>query len=80
LAERSKRNSVDGDSRWFDRQGKELKVRDGYDNPDPWYDGRGQDFTIVDAPRAGSMLSPEEIESIFLKFGAVQPDEVNPLV
>jgi hypothetical protein len=26
------------------------------DNADPWYDGRGQDYTIVDGPRAGTLL------------------------
>lgn len=28
---------------------------------DPWYDGRGHNFTIVDAPRSGSLLSLEQV-------------------
>jgi hypothetical protein len=31
---------------------------------DPWYDGRGHDFTIVDAPRAGSVLGLADVERI----------------
>ena len=35
---------------------------DGYcDNEDPWYDGRGHDFTIVDSPRAGTVLGRAEV-------------------
>ncbi|MGZ5450402.1 MAG: hypothetical protein ACXWLY_13485 [Thermoanaerobaculia bacterium] len=35
--------------------------RPGFDNSDPWYDGRGFSFTIVDAPRWGTVLSPQSI-------------------
>ncbi|MFP4306561.1 MAG: hypothetical protein ACLFPR_10130 [Desulfococcaceae bacterium] len=31
------------------------------DNSDPWYFGQGHLFTIVDAPRAGTVLTPEEV-------------------
>jgi ATP-binding cassette subfamily B protein len=44
-------------------------ARTGYDNADPWYDGRAHGYTIVDAPRAGTLLHAEEIEAIFLRFG-----------
>jgi serine/threonine protein kinase len=43
--------------------------RRGYDNADPWYDGRAHDYTIVDSPRSGTMLTSEEIEGILLQFG-----------
>src|SRR5262249_51371382 len=34
--------------------------RPGYANADPWYDGRGHEYTIVDAPRGGTMLTADE--------------------
>ncbi len=43
--------------------------RPGYANADPWYDGRAHGFTIVDAPRGGTLLTADEIEAIFLRFG-----------
>jgi hypothetical protein len=43
--------------------------RPGYANSDPWYDGRAHGFTIVDAPRGGTQLTADEIETIFLRFG-----------
>jgi hypothetical protein len=46
--------------------------RPGYGNADPWYDGRAQGYTIVDAPRSGTMLTADEIESIFLLFGGYE--------
>lgn len=42
--------------------------RKGFDNPDPWYDGRGQNYTIIDAPRSGTVLTADEVETIFLQF------------
>jgi hypothetical protein len=57
--------------------GLPLPCRDGFPNADPWYDGRGHDFTIVDAPRAGTWLTADRIEEIFLKFG--RADEIEPL-
>jgi hypothetical protein len=48
--------------------------REGFDSPDPWYDGRSpfHAYTIVDAPRAGTVLSPAEIRRAFDEFrGAV---------
>ncbi len=30
-------------------------------SPDPWYDGRGHNYTIVDSPRGGTLLSYQQI-------------------
>jgi hypothetical protein len=49
--------------------GARLAPRPGYDNADPWYDGRAHAFTIVDSPRSGTLLTADEIEAIFLRFG-----------
>ena len=49
--------------------GSRKPSRPGYDNADPWYDGRAHGFTIVNAPRSGTLLAADEIESIFLRFG-----------
>ncbi len=40
--------------------------RPGYDSPDPWYDGRSplHNYTIIDSPRAGTILTKEEIQSV----------------
>lgn len=45
-------------------------VREGFDSPDPWYDGRSalHGYTIVDAPREGTLLSPEEIRRAFDEY------------
>lgn len=58
-AERTKRNRMG-----CPRAGP---VRDGFDSPDPWYDGRSvfHGHTIVDAPMAGSVLSPSEVRLVF---------------
>lgn len=42
--------------------------RPGYDSPDPWYDGRNalHQYTILDSPRAGTVLTWEEIVDIIL--------------
>lgn len=49
------------------------KRRPGFDqdwccNDDPWYDGCNFNYTIVDAPRRGSLLSIEEIENLVLNY------------
>jgi serine/threonine protein kinase len=49
--------------------GSMRSARAGYNNADPWYDGRAHGFTIVDAPRSGTLLTADEIEAIFLRFG-----------
>jgi hypothetical protein len=46
-----------------------LPPRPGYDNADPWYDGRAHGYTIVDAPRSGTVLTADEIDDVFLRFG-----------
>jgi hypothetical protein len=58
--------------------GSRLLPRPGYDNADPWYDGRGHDYTIVDAPRSGTLLTADEIETIFLNFGNATDTEPVP--
>jgi hypothetical protein len=50
--------------------GAAREPRPGYTNADPWYDGRAHEYTIVDAPRSGTLLSAEDIEAIFLRFAA----------
>jgi hypothetical protein len=71
-AEADRRCSIHGeDDRKIDPiTGAALPPRAGYSNADPWYDGRGHGYTIVDAPRSGTRLSADEIEAIFLEFGA----------
>jgi hypothetical protein len=49
--------------------GAPRAARPGYANADPWYDGRAHGYTIVDAPRGGTLLSAERIEAITLAFG-----------
>jgi hypothetical protein len=49
-------------------------VRPGYANADPWYDGRAHGYTYVDAPRSGTLLTAEEIEAIFLRFGGSETE------
>jgi hypothetical protein len=74
-AEARRRLELHGhDDRLHDaRTGERLPDRLGYDNPDPWYDGRGHEYTIVDAPRAGTVLTPDEVEDVFVRFGSGRP-------
>ena len=69
--ESNKRISVNGvDDRTINAEdGSRLPSRPGYENADPWYDGRGHGYTIVDSPRSGTILTADEIESSFVKFG-----------
>jgi hypothetical protein len=69
-AEAERRRQVFGaDDRVVDLATGTAKVpRPGYDNADPWYDGRAHRYTIVDAPRAGTVLAADEIERILLEF------------
>ncbi len=50
------------------RLGMERKGenRPGYDSPDPWYDGRSplHNYTIIDSPRAGTILIGGEVKKI----------------
>jgi hypothetical protein len=50
--------------------GQPKTPRSGYDNADPWYDGRAHGHTIIDSPRSGTLLTADEVEAIFLEFGA----------
>jgi hypothetical protein len=70
-AEAERREQVFGsDDRVTDpATGAPRPPRPGYGNADPWYDGRAHDYTIVDSPRSGTMLTTEEIEGILLQFG-----------
>jgi len=51
----------------MERKGKN---RPGYDSPDPWYDGRSplHDYTIIDSPRCGTVLSLVDIMKIVESF------------
>jgi hypothetical protein len=71
-AEAERRRRVFGaDDRVTDpATGEPRRPRPGYDNADPWYDGRAHGYTIVDSPRAGTLLTADEVESIFLQFGS----------
>jgi hypothetical protein len=44
---------------------------------DPWYDGRGHEYTIVDSPFSGSVLSFRDIESLLCEIAA-GPDFSGP--
>jgi NAD+ kinase len=55
-----------------------LRPRPGYTNADPWYDGRAHAYTIVDAPRHGTCLTADEIETLFLTFCQVREIESLP--
>jgi serine/threonine-protein kinase len=67
-AERTKALGAD-DRKTNPATGEALPPRPGYDNADPWYDGRGHGYTIVDAPRSGTVLTADAIEAIFLNYG-----------
>ncbi len=51
----------------LERQGEN---RPGYDSPDPWYDGRSplHNYTIIDAPRVGTVLEMAEVRSILSDY------------
>lgn len=57
-----------GDGAHTERE-RETPGRHGYGVADPWYDGRGHDFTIIDNPAAGSVLSASEVEEILWRYG-----------
>jgi hypothetical protein len=70
-AEAARRRQVHGvDDRVTDPvTGEPKPARPGYGNADPWYDGRAHGYTIVDAPRSGTLLTADEVEAVFLRFG-----------
>ena len=57
------------DDRVRNARGEMLDPRPGYANSDPWYDGRGHNYTIVDSPHGGTVLTADEIEAAFLEYG-----------
>jgi hypothetical protein len=51
----------------LDETGKSGGKRGGFHRNDPWYDGRGfHNFTIIDAPRAGTKLTEETLNELIL--------------
>jgi hypothetical protein len=76
-AEAERRRGIFGvDDRAVDpATGLPRPARPGYDNADPWYDGRAHHYTIVDGPRCGTTLTADEIEALFLKFGAASGEQ-----
>jgi hypothetical protein len=80
-AEASRRRELHGvDDRQVDaKTGQARPARAGYANSDPWYDGRAHADTIVDSPRSGTVLTAEEIEEIFVRFGGRPEGEIVPL-
>ncbi|MBU4012580.1 MAG: hypothetical protein KJ550_03850 [Proteobacteria bacterium] len=53
-----------------ERQGE---IRSGYSSPDPWYDGRNSlhNFTIIDTPRGGTVLTQHEIQMVIDKYCSI---------
>ncbi|EIC22289.1 toll/interleukin-1 receptor domain-containing protein [Thiorhodovibrio frisius] len=46
-------------------RGGKPRYPDNYcTNDDPWYDGRGHHFTIIDAPRSGTLLTYDEVLAV----------------
>lgn len=70
-AETERRRSVFGvDDRTHELTTGTTKIpRPGYGNSDPWYDGRAHAYTIVDSPHSGTLLTADEIEDLFWRFG-----------
>lgn len=60
--------------------GARLPARPGYTNADPWYDGRAHGYTIIDAPRAWSVVPPDEIERTLVAYGSRTEGDAAPLV
>ncbi len=81
-AEAARRRQVFGeDDRVTDPATGQAKApRPGYANADPWYDGRAHGYTIVDSPRSGTLLTADEVEALFLKFGGCEPPSRTPAV
>ena len=81
-AESERRIEVHGvDNRVQDPvRGEPLEPRPGYRNADPWYDGRSHHYTILDSPRSGTLLTVEEIERLFLRFGRCREGDAQPVV
>jgi serine/threonine protein kinase len=79
-AEGERRRAVYGeDDRVRDpATGQARSPRPGYASADPWYDGRAHAYTILDGPRAGTLLTADEIEALFLQFGGAAASQALP--
>jgi len=55
-------------SKWRSRKTRRFPDIPWCNNADPWYDGHAFDYTIVDAPGIGSLLTVAEIKAITLEF------------
>ena len=71
IAEKEKEDMVFADHKHLMRC--RDKRRPGFNqswcsNDDPWYDGQNFNYTIVDSPRRGSILSLDEIKKIVLNY------------
>ena len=68
IAEKEKEDMVFADHKHLMRC--RDKRRPGFNqswcsNDDPWYDGQNFNYTIVDSPRRGSILSLDEIKRLY---------------
>lgn len=53
----------------LDETGKRGGKRTGFHRNDPWYDGRGfHNFTIIDAPRAGTQLTEDDLINYYFQL------------
>ena len=52
------------------------------DSHDPWYDGRERNYTIVDAPRRGTLLSIDQLKEKTLNFNSlsIEKNDIRILV
>lgn len=68
-AERETERAIFGDNAGMWRSRATRRFPEPWcDNEDPWYDGRNFNYTIVDAPRVGSLLTVQQIKDITLKY------------
>jgi hypothetical protein len=79
--ESRKRRERDGvDDREIDpATGQKKPARWADSNSDPWYDGRGHNYTIVDSPRSGTVLSADDVEAVFVRYGRRAEADLEPL-
>lgn len=66
--EREKEVFNKGFTKWRSRKARRFPDIPWCNNEDPWYDGHAFDYTIVDAPGTGSLLTVAEIKAITLQF------------
>lgn len=58
----------DEKGKWRSRSKKRYKHEEWCNNMDPWYDGSSHDYTIVDAPGVGSLLTRKQIKKVTLNY------------